>query len=121
MVGSLSAGQRQLVAVARAVNRRPRLLVLDEPTASLGVIEAGQVEELITSLRAQGMTILPASRDIDQIFRLADRIVVLRDGRTVADLDPDGTHPDDLAALLSGQEIDSSARGQLTRLHGLAD
>jgi signal transduction histidine kinase/ABC-type multidrug transport system ATPase subunit len=121
LVGSLSAGQRQLVAVARAVNRRPRLLVLDEPTASLGVIEAGQVEELITSLRAQGTTILLATRDIDQIFRLADRIVVLRHGRTVADLDPDGTHPDDIAALLSGQEIDSSARGQLTRLHGLAD
>jgi signal transduction histidine kinase/ABC-type multidrug transport system ATPase subunit len=121
LVGSLSAGQRQLVAVARAVNRRPRLLVLDEPTASLGVIEASQVEELITSLRAQGLTILLASHDIDQIFRLADRIVVLRHGRTVADLDPDGTHPDDLAALLSGQEIDSSARGQLTRLHGLAD
>ncbi|MDQ6606542.1 MAG: ATP-binding cassette domain-containing protein [Actinomycetota bacterium] len=121
LVGSLSAGQRQLVAVARAVNRGPRLLVLDDPTASLGVIEAGQVEELITSLRAQGMTILLASRDIDQIFRLADRIVVLRHGATVADLDPNGTHPDDVAALLSGQEVDSSARGQLTRLHGLAD
>ena len=121
LVGSLSAGQRQLVAVARAVSSGSRLLVLDEPTASLGVIEAGQVEELITSLRAQGMTILLASRDIDQILRLADRIVVLRHGATVADLDPDDTHPDDVAALLSGQEIDSSARGQLTRLHGLAD
>jgi len=121
LIGSLSAGQRQLVAVARAVQRGPRLLVLDEPTAPLGVIEAGPVEELITSLRAQGMTILLASRDIDQIFRLADRIVVLRHGRTVADLNPDGTHPDDVAALMSGQEVDSSARGQLTRLHGLAD
>jgi signal transduction histidine kinase/ABC-type multidrug transport system ATPase subunit len=121
LIGSLSAGQRQLVAVARAVNRGPQLLVLDEPTGSLGVIEAGQVEELITSLRAQGMTILLASRDIDQMFRLADRIVVLRHGRTVADLDPVLTHPDDVTALLSGQEVDSSARGQLTRLHGLAD
>jgi signal transduction histidine kinase/ABC-type multidrug transport system ATPase subunit len=120
-IGSLSAGERQLVAVARAVNRGPRLLVLDEPTGSLGVIEASQVEALITGLRAQGITILLASRDIDQIFRLADRIVVLRHGRIVADLDPDGTHPDDVAALLSGQEVDSSARGQLTRLHGLAD
>jgi signal transduction histidine kinase/ABC-type multidrug transport system ATPase subunit len=121
LVGSLSAGQRQLVAVARAISHASRLLVLDEPTASLGVIEAGQVEDLITNLRAQGVTILLISRDIDQMFRLADRIVVLRHGSIVADLDPHGTHPDDVAALLSGQEVDSSARGQLTRLHGLAD
>jgi ABC-type multidrug transport system ATPase subunit len=121
LVGSLSAGQRQLVALARAISHASRLLVLDEPTASLGVIEAGQVEELITSLRAQGTTILLISRDIDQMFRLADRILVLRHGRVVADLDPHRTHPDDVAALLSGQEVDSSARGQLTRLHGLAD
>jgi signal transduction histidine kinase/ABC-type multidrug transport system ATPase subunit len=120
LVGTLSAGQRQLVAVARAVSHAPALLVLDEPTASLGVIEAGQVEDLITSLLAQGTTILLASRDIDQMFRLGDRIVVLRHGQIVADLDPQGTHPDDVAALLSGQEVDSSARGQLTRLHGLA-
>ncbi len=121
LVGSLSGGQRQLVAVAKAIVRRPRLLVLDEPTASLGVIEAGQVEELITGLRAQGTTILLAGRDIEQMFRLADRIVVLRQGRVVAELDPPSTHPDDLTALLSGQEVDSSARRQLTRLHGLAD
>ncbi len=121
LVGSLSAGQRQLVALARASSRASRLLVLDEPTVSLGLIEAGQIEELITRLRAQGTTILLATHDIDQMFRLADRIVVLRHGRAVADLIPQGTHPDDVAALLSGQEIDSSARGQLTRLHGLAD
>jgi signal transduction histidine kinase/ABC-type multidrug transport system ATPase subunit len=120
LVGTLPAGQRQLIALARAVAHAPALLVLDEPTASLGVIEAGQVEALITSLRAQGTTILLVSRDIDQMFRLADRIVVLRRGRLVADLDPRLSHPDDVAALLSGQEVDSSARGQLTRLHGLA-
>jgi len=120
LVGSLSAGQRMLVAVAKAISQAPGLLVLDEPTASLGVLEAGQVEELITSLRAQGTAILLTSRDIDQMFRLADRIVVLRRGRTVANVSPADTHPDDVAALLSGQEIDSSARGQLSRLHGLA-
>lgn len=120
MIGSLSPGQRTLVGVAKAVRQGPRLLVLDEPTASLGVLEAGQVEELITSLRARGTAILLATRDIDQMFRLADRIVVLRRGRVVGNLSPSGTHPDDIAALLSGQEIDSSARGQLSRLHGLA-
>ncbi len=120
LVGSFSGGQRLLVAVAKEISQGPQLLVLDEPTASLGVLETGQVEELITSLRAQGTAILLASRDIDQMFRLADRIVVLRRGRTVANVSPPGTHPDDVAALLSGQEIDSSARGQLSRLHGLA-
>ncbi len=120
-VRGLSGGQRQLVAVARAMGRRPRLLALDEPTASLGVKESAQVEELIMGLREQGTTILLACHDIDQMFRLADRIVVLRQGRIVADLRPADTHPDDVVALLSGQQIDSSARHQLTRLHGLTD
>src|ERR1039457_5459602 len=98
-VRSLSGGQRQLVAVARAMGRRPRLLALDEPTAALGVKESAQVEELIMGLREQGTTIVLACHDIDQMFRLADRVVV----------------------LLSGQQIDPPARRQLTRLHGLTD
>ncbi len=120
-VSTLSGGQRQLVAVARAMGSKPRLLALDEPTASLGVMEAAQVEQLIAGLREKGTTILLACHDIDQMFRLADRIVVLRQGRIVADLDPLSTHPDDVVALLSGQPVDSTARRQLTRLHGLAD
>ena len=120
-VRSLSGGQRQLVAVARAMGSKPRLLALDEPTASLGVKESAQVEELIMGLREQSTTILLACHDIDQMFRLADRIVVLRQGRIVADLRPGDTHPDDVVALLSGQQVDSSARRQLTRLHGLTD
>jgi len=121
VVKSLSGAQRQLVAVARAMSRQPRLLALDEPTASLGVKESAQVEELIMSLREQGTTILLVCHDIDQMFRLADRIVVLRQGRILADLRPADTYPDDVMALLSGQEVDSSARHQLTRLHGLTD
>jgi signal transduction histidine kinase/ABC-type multidrug transport system ATPase subunit len=120
-VGTLSGGQRQLVAVARAMARLPRLLLLDEPTASLGVAESAQVEELIGRLRERGTTIVLACHDIDQMFRLADRIVVLRHGRVVADVVPDQVHPDDIAALVAGQQVDSSARRQLTRLHGLAD
>jgi ABC-type sugar transport system ATPase subunit len=120
-VRSLSGGQRQLVAVARAMGSKPRLLALDEPTSSLGVKESAQVEELIMSLREQSTTILLACHDIDQMFRLADRIVVLRQGRIVADLRPGDTHPDDVVALLSGHQVDSSARRQLTRLHGLTD
>jgi signal transduction histidine kinase/ABC-type multidrug transport system ATPase subunit len=120
-VRALSGGQRQLVAVARAMGREPRLLALDEPTASLGVKEAAQVEELIMGLRQQGTTILLACHDIDQMFRLADRIVVLRQGRIVADLRTVDTHPDDVVTLISGQQVDTSARHQITRLHGLTD
>jgi len=120
-VRSLSGGQRQLVAMAQAMGRKPRLLALDEPTAALGVKEAAQVEELIMGLRQQGTTILLACHDIDQMFRLADRIVVLRQGRIVGDLRTADAHPDDVVALISGRQVGVSARQQLTRLHGLTD
>ena len=118
-VKSLSGGQRQMVAVARAVANNPRLLLLDEPTASLGVQESELVEQLVTRVREQGTTILLSCHDTGQMFRLADRIVVLRHGRVVAEVSPSEVHPDDVIALLSGQKVDSSARRQLTRLHRL--
>ena len=120
-IRSLSGGQRQMVAVARAVAGSPRLLLLDEPTASLGVHVSSQVEQLIMRLREQGTTIVLACHDIGQMFRLADRIAVLRQGRLIRAVAPSEVHPDDVVALVSGQEVDSSARRQLIRLHGLAD
>jgi ABC-type multidrug transport system ATPase subunit/signal transduction histidine kinase len=119
-VKTLSGGQRQMVAVARAMAHNPRILLLDEPTASLGVREAELVERLITRLRAQGTTILLSGHDTELMFRLADRIVVLRHGRVVTEVLPSEVRPDDVVALVSGQPVDSSARRQLTRLHGLA-
>jgi signal transduction histidine kinase/ABC-type multidrug transport system ATPase subunit len=120
-VQALSGGQRQLLAVARAVRDRPGLLILDEPTASLGVGWSAQVEELTSRLRDEGTTVLLISHDIDQMFRLADRIAVLRQGRIIADVDPATTHPDDIVALMAGQAVDGSARRQLDRLGGLVD
>lgn len=120
-IRALSGGQRQLLAVARAMSRKPRLLILDEPTASLGVTESAQVEQLIKALRGQGTSILLVSHDVEQMFRLADRIVVLRHGRVAGDVQARTSHPDDVIALVSGQRVASSARHQLTRLHGLVD
>src|SRR5262249_41275384 len=65
-------------------------------------------------------TVLLSCHDIPQMFRLADRIVVLRHGKLIAEVSPAEVHPDDVAALVSGQKVDSSARRQLTRLHRLA-
>jgi ABC-type branched-subunit amino acid transport system ATPase component/signal transduction histidine kinase len=118
-VASLSGGQRQLIAVARAMRDRPKLLILDEPTAALGVSESAQVEGLIRRLCDEGTTILLVSQDIDQMFRLADRIIVLRHGEVVADVPTANGHPDEIVALMSGQPVDSSPRRQLDRLHSL--
>ena len=118
-VSALPGGQRQLLAIAKAVIANPSLLVLDEPTAVLGAVEAARVESLIKSVRDAGAGVLLATHDMELMFRLADRIVVLRHGRVAAELDPRETHPDDVAALRTGQPVDTSARRQLTRLHGL--
>ena len=118
-VASLSGGQRQLIAVARAMRDKPRLLILDEPTASLGRPRVGQVESLTRRLCDEGTTILLVSHDIDQMFRLADRITVLRHGQVVADVPTATGHPDEIVAFMSGQPVDSSPRRQLDRLHSL--
>ncbi|HEX9546991.1 MAG TPA: ATP-binding cassette domain-containing protein, partial [Acidimicrobiales bacterium] len=120
-VGMLSGGQRQAIALARATMDNPEVLILDEPTASLGVNETQTVVRLIRQLRARGATILLVSHDIDQVFELADRIAILRQGRIVATLLPQEVHPDDVVAVMSGAEIESTARKQLQRLRSLVD
>ena len=119
--GTLTGGQRGLLALAMALLREPRVLVLDEPTAAMGVSEAAHLERLLERIRQSGVAVLLATRDVGQMFRLAGRVVVLRHGRVVAEIQPQDSHPDDIAALLAGGTVDGSARRQLTRLHGLAD
>jgi signal transduction histidine kinase/ABC-type multidrug transport system ATPase subunit len=120
-VATLSGGQRQLVAIARAVLRSPALLVLDEPTAALGVAESLAVERLIRRLRAAGAAVLLVSHRLEQVFNIADRIAVLREGRIVADVSPLEVHPDDIVAVMTGTEVDSTARRQLYRLRSLVE
>ena len=120
-VRALSGGQRQLVAIARALRRDPSVLILDEPTGSLGVQEAGVVERLLAEVKANGTAVLLVSHQLDQVFGLADRIAVLRDGRILAQVSPVEVHPDDVLALMSGIETDSAARRQLRRLRSLVE
>jgi signal transduction histidine kinase/ABC-type multidrug transport system ATPase subunit len=118
---TLPSSQRGLLALAMALLREPQLLLLDEPTAKLGAAETAVLERLVGRVKRSGVSVLLATRDIGLMFRIADRVVVLRNGHMVAQLRPVDSHPDDVAALLSGGSIDGSARRQLTRLHGLAD
>ncbi|MGH8975857.1 MAG: ATP-binding cassette domain-containing protein, partial [Acidimicrobiia bacterium] len=120
-VGLLSGGQRQVVAVARATASRPGLLVLDEPTSALGISAARRVDALVQELRAGGTAVLLVSHRVEQVFDLADRILVLRQGKVVAETTPVEAHPDEVAALMEGVEVESTARRQLRRLRGLVD
>ena len=120
-VGLLSGGQRQLVAIVRAVRRNPVVLILDELTASLGVTETAVVERLLDELRDAGTAILLVSHRLEQVFSLADRIAVLRDGRITAVVSPLEVNPDDVVAMISGIETDSTARRQLRRLRSLVE
>jgi ABC-type sugar transport system ATPase subunit len=84
-VGSLSGGQRQSVAVAKAVMRNSKLVIMDEPTAALGVTQTAQVLDLIRRLRDRGLAVLVVSHNLNDVFSVADRIAVLYLGRTVAE------------------------------------
>ena len=117
----LSGGQRQTLAIARALLGRSRLLVLDEPTAALGVAETRMVERLVRELRGSGCGVLLISHRIEQVFRIADRVVVLRHGRVAANRATAELHPDDVIALMAGVDADTSARRQIQRLRSLVD
>ena len=84
LVGSLSGGQRQSVAVARAVMRDARLVIMDEPTAALGVSQTAQVLDLIHTLGARGITVIVISHNLNDVFEVADRLAVLYLGRLVS-------------------------------------
>jgi D-xylose transport system ATP-binding protein len=82
-VRALSGGQRQSVAIARAILFNARILIMDEPTAALGPEETAQVAELILQLKKEGIGIFLISHDIEDVFDLADRIAVMKNGRIV--------------------------------------
>jgi ABC-type sugar transport system ATPase subunit len=82
-VGELSGGQRQGVAISRALARGRRIFIMDEPTAALGVEQQHKVNELIANLKSEGKTVLVISHNLEHVFTVADRLVVLRRGKRV--------------------------------------
>jgi ABC-type sugar transport system ATPase subunit len=101
-VRDLSGGQRQGVAIARAMHWARRLVLMDEPTAALGIAETRRVEEQILRMRDRGRAILIVSHSLDQVFRLADRICVLRRGRQVGVRRTSETTGDEIVAMITG-------------------
>src|SRR5262245_56790451 len=110
LVSHLEAGQRQLVAIARALSLDARLIIMDEPTMSLSAPEAARLESLIERLCARGVSIVYISHKLDEIERLADRITVLRDGRRIVTRDAEGVGEAEMVRLMVGRQID---RGEL--------
>jgi D-xylose transport system ATP-binding protein len=101
-VASLSGGQRQSVAIARSMLGEPRMVILDEPTAALGVAQTAQVLDLIRRLREQGLAVVVISHNLADVFAVADIIVVLRLGRQVGVLDAKQTNSEEVVAAITG-------------------
>lgn len=100
----LSGGQRQGLAIARAMLQPGQLLLLDEPTAAMGIRESHQTMQLLRRLRAEGHTLLIVSHDIYQVFDIADRIFVMRAGRCIADIIAADSSPEELHRLILERE-----------------
>ena len=104
LVGLLSGGQRQAVAIARAVHQGGRLIFMDEPTAALGVREQAKVLRLIEDLRSRGTAVVVVSHNLQHVFSIADRIVVLRGGRNAGERKKAETTPEDIVRLIVGAD-----------------
>jgi ABC-type sugar transport system ATPase subunit len=102
IAGFLSGGQRQAVAIARAVARSGRIIVMDEPTAALGVEESQKVNSLILDLKANGSSVVVISHNLAHVFSVADRIIVLRHGRRVGSRLKEATTMEEIVAIITG-------------------
>lgn len=109
MIASLSGGQRQSVAIARAVMWNSKLVMLDEPTAALGVAQTRQVLDLIARLREQGLAVVVISHNLADVFEVADRISVLRLGRMVGTFSARDVSQSQVVAAITGAEFGTLA------------
>ncbi len=110
-VGTLSGGQRQQVAVARSLLGEPKVVLLDEPTAALGVPQTEQVLALIKRLRERGLGVVVISHNLANVFEVADRIFVLRLGRRAGDFPADSTTREQIVAAMTGASAELQPSG----------
>ena len=101
-IRNMSGGQRQCVAIARTATFASKLIIMDEPTAALGVQETAQVENIVKTLKAAGEPLILISHNMRQVFDLVDRIIVFRRGRIVANLRKEETSGTDVVAYITG-------------------
>ncbi|BER91654.1 ATP-binding cassette domain-containing protein [Atrimonas thermophila] len=104
-IKNLSGGQRQSVAISRSIYWNAKLLIMDEPTAALGVAEQRKVLDLIRTLREQGVAIIIISHQLYDVFQVADRMVVLRRGEKVGERLREETTPEEITSLIIGAEL----------------
>jgi len=112
-VATLSGGQRQSVAVAKSILRQAKVVLLDEPTAALGVAQTRQVLNLIRRLREQGLAVVVISHNLADVFEVVDKVIVLRLGRRVGTFDIKTTTPEQIVASITGAEF-----GQILETNG---
>lgn len=101
-ISDLSGGQRQGVAIARATHWASKLILLDEPTAALGVSETAKVEEIVAALKTRSIGVLIISHSLDQVFKLSDRICVLRRGKQIGVRETKKTDKNEIIAMITG-------------------
>lgn len=113
LVGSLSGGQRQAVAICRALNLNAKLVIMDEPTAALAVAETQKVLSLTRKLAERGCAVVIISHNISDVFEVADRMVVFRRGRKVAERIHAETNYEEIVSLITGAHPDVRAQEQM--------
>ncbi len=105
IVSTLSGGQRQSIAVAKTILRNAKVILLDEPTAALGVAQTRQVLNLIRRLREQGLAVVVISHNLADVFEVVDRVIVLRLGRRVGTFEVKNTTPEQVVSAITGAEF----------------
>jgi D-xylose transport system ATP-binding protein len=103
-IGYMSGGQRQAVAISRAVGWGAKVIIFDEPTAALGVKESAEVANLIQRLKGQGITVIIISHNFEEVLELADLVWIMRQGKAIASRKASEVSGRDLVALLTGAE-----------------